>query len=105
MTSNAIIDLNSREISFEAYDALNNLDKTFIGTESYLGIAYFWNYEYRHYLRDCTMAKRRKIHKLFIKAGLPVDGESPLHKLVIENALHGVTLASGFTVGRQRNDS
>ena len=45
MTSKAIIDFNSRELTFEAYEGILKLDKTFVGTDSYLGVEYFWAYE------------------------------------------------------------
>ena len=98
MTSKAIIDFNSRELTFEAYEGILKLDKTFVGTDNYLGVEYFWAYEYRHYLRDCSMAKRRKIHKKFLQNNLEVDGVSDLHLHIIKTVLNGVTLNSGFTV-------
>lgn len=58
-------------------------DREAIGTKNYLGVAYFWNYEYRHYLRDATDSKRRRVHNAFIKAGLSVDGESPEHEAIV----------------------
>ena len=42
MASTAIIDFDSREITFEAFDKIFELDKTFVGSENYLGLAYFW---------------------------------------------------------------
>ena len=101
MSSNAIIDFNSRELTFEAFEGIFKLDKTFVGTSNYLGLAYFWAYEYRHYLRDCTMAKRRKVHKKFMQADLELHGESEKHLDIIETVLDGVTLASGFTVKKR----
>lgn len=32
-------------------------DEHNIGTDKYAGLAYFWNYEYRHYLRDALQKK------------------------------------------------
>ena len=101
MASNSIMDFNSEVVTFEASQAIRQLDETFVGTDSYLGLAYFWAYEYRHYMRDCTMAKRRKVHKKFMQAGLELDGESEEHLDIIETVLDGVTLASGHTVKRE----
>ena len=87
MSSNAIIDFNSREVTFEAFEGISKLDKTFVGTEKYLGLAYFWAMEYKHYLRDCIMAKRRKIHKKWLQAGLDLTGISKHHLNIIEQEL------------------
>ncbi len=59
--------------SFEAYSAIRKLDESYIGTENYLGLAYFWDHEIKHWMRDATIAKRKKIHELLLKAG-----ESPV---------------------------
>jgi len=59
--------------SFEAYSAIKKLDKSYVGTENYLGVAYFWDHEIKHWMRDATIAKRKKIHELLLKAG-----ESPV---------------------------
>lgn len=98
MASTYIIDFDCEYVTFKAHQEIRELDQKYIGTENYLGLAYFWAYEYRHYLRDCTFAKRRKIHKRLIKEGLPVDGESDQHLEIIRDILKGVTLNSGFIV-------
>jgi len=101
MAGTATIDFDSREITFEAFDKIFKLDKTFVGTENYLGLAYFWAYGYRHYLRDCTMAKRRKIHKKWLQAGLNLEGISDQHLNIIKTVLDGVTLPTGITVEKE----
>lgn len=58
-------------------------DQTLVGTPDYQGIAYFWNYGYRHYLRDASYGKCRRVHDAFLRAGLPLDGESPEHLAII----------------------
>lgn len=98
MASNAIIDFNSSYLTVDAFNAIFKLDKTFVGTGNYLGLAYFWAYEYRHYLRDCSMAKRRKVHKKWLQAGLELHGESDEHLSIIKTVLDGVTLPTGITV-------
>ena len=55
--------INLETITFEAFSKLLWLDKSFVGTPNYMGIAYFWNYEYRHYLRDMSGYRRRLVHK------------------------------------------
>jgi hypothetical protein len=43
------IDLNV--VTFDAFCALNALDKTFVGTPNYMGVAFFWGHGVKHYLR------------------------------------------------------
>lgn len=66
--SNYSINLNS--ISWGASGEIYKLDKSFIGTEDYIGIAYFWTHEYKHYLRDATISQRRRIHNKALTLGL-----------------------------------
>lgn len=56
--------MNLGEISWEAMINIHRLDKKYIGTKDYMGVAYFWGHEYKHTMRDLTYAKRRKIHNL-----------------------------------------
>lgn len=66
-----------------ALKALFDLDKTLIGTAGYLGHAYFWAWEYRHYMRPQTQYRRRLIHKHLCMNGLELSGVSDLHKKII----------------------
>lgn len=101
MTSTATIDFNSSYVTVDAFNAIFKLDKTFVGTGNYLGLAYFWAHEYRHYLRDCTMAKRRTVHKKWLQAGLELEGISDKHLSIIKHVLDGVTLPTGIIVKRE----
>jgi hypothetical protein len=76
--------LNTEEITWKATTALLKLDDKFIGTPDYMGVTYFWAYEYRHWLRDSTYYRRRLVHSKFLKAGLAVDGEGPEHLAIVE---------------------
>jgi hypothetical protein len=79
---------NQRErgsgISTFAFVGLMALDKSLIGTYDYMGRAYFWHYKYRHYLRDASQSKRRRVHKMMLDAGLDVLGETESHDKIIE---------------------
>lgn len=75
--------MNINHISIKGLTKLINLDKSFINTPDYLGLAYFWNYEYRHYLRDVNEQTRRKVHQSFIKNNLKINGESSDHLKII----------------------
>ena len=65
------------------------LDRSFIGTQDYMGAAYFWNHEYRHYLRDASPYRRKLVHNAFLKAGLAADihGNTPTHTAIVTRYL------------------
>ena len=56
--------LNLNTASLKAIYKILDIDSKFVGTEDYLGLAYFWGHEYKHTMRDLSYAKRRKIHNL-----------------------------------------
>ena len=56
--------MNLGEITMQATIEVYKVDKTFVGTKDYMGVAYFWGHEYKHTMRDLSHAKRRKIHNL-----------------------------------------
>ena len=56
--------MNLGEITWDARVEVLRLDKKFIGTKDYMGVAYFLGHEYNHTMRDLSYAKRRKIHNL-----------------------------------------
>lgn len=79
--------LNINALTNDAIDGLHALDKTFIGTKNYMGIAWFWNNEYKHYLRgdvkEITYLTRRRVHNAMLRAGLDVEGESEQHRAIV----------------------
>lgn len=44
---------------------------------------WFWNYAYRHYMRDASLEDRKKVKRKFISEGLALDGESPRHAYIV----------------------
>ena len=68
-----------------------------VGTKDYKGHAYFWAYDYRHYLRgfyqhhgttdrrayDILKQMRRSVHRDFLRLGLDLVGESKQHETII----------------------
>lgn len=82
-TVHALVD-DDAELTLRAYAG----DKCNIGTERYLGLAYFWHYEYRFELRDATEYQRRVIHQKLIDKGLDLDGRSSTHADIIEGTIH-----------------
>jgi len=41
-----------------------------VGTEKYIGMAFFWGHEYKHTLRDVSIQERKKIHNVGITKGI-----------------------------------
>ena len=62
--------INLETLNFETTMDLYNLDKSYIGTDKYMGLAYFWNYEYRHTLRGLSIYNKKRIHNLGLKKGI-----------------------------------
>ena len=54
------------------------------GTRFYLGLAFFWHMDYKHYMRDATWRQRRMVHRAFRKANLNIAGRSPQHAAIID---------------------
>ena len=79
--------LNLDTITTDAYLKLFDLDKQFIGTFNYLGIAWFWHYEFRHYLRDASINDRKKVHNIFLTYNLNVSDATELHYQIIKETL------------------
>ena len=57
----------------DQYNAIEKIDKSFVGTKHYMGLAYFWDHEVKHWLRDATKYQRVKVHKLFIANKVPFN--------------------------------
>lgn len=79
--------MNLGTLTTEGSLALERLDATLIGTDAYLGVAYFWAYAYRYPMRDLSPSARRRIHTLMLERILQPDGESDLHAQAIEDGL------------------
>lgn len=75
---------NGARMTFRMHVMLCRIDDAMIGTPDYMGLAFWWNYEYRHYLRPATPAERKKAHDKLILEGLPLDGMSDRHAEIIQ---------------------
>ena len=86
-------------LSARHLEALMRVDDEAVGTKDYLGLAYFWAYEYRHPLRECSFALRRRVHAALLTAGLAVNGESKKHLAIINRitAKFQAEWAAGFS--------
>ena len=54
-----------------------------IGTEDYIGLASFWNVEYKHTMRPLHRNARKRIHDALLSNGLSLDGKSEKHEAII----------------------
>lgn len=79
--STANINLNA--LPHESLSAIFFMDMKLVGTPAYIGVGFYWHTEYKHTLRDASVAVRRKVHHAFLKAGLRVDGASPAHAAIV----------------------
>lgn len=71
-------------ITMNAYFMLKELDQQLVNTEDYMGMAYFWGHEYKHYLRGATDSQRRRVHKQLLTEGLELNGKSKRHLEIIQ---------------------
>lgn len=79
--------INTNGITLNAFGKLNELDSYFIGTPDYMGLAYFWSLEFKHYLRPATCTQRKKVHHKLLKAGLPLDGATLDHLEIVRSII------------------
>ena len=77
------MNINLNTIPQGAFMFLLQSDQNLIGTENYIGLAYYWSHEYRNYLRDASPYVRRKVHNEFIKQQLDLAGSSDKHLSII----------------------
>ena len=81
--------MNLNNITLDARINLVELDNSFVGTQNYMGLCYFWAYEYRHLLRGQKRDVWLKVHSALLNAGLDVTQESPLHREIIMSYIKG----------------
>ena len=73
-------------------------DEERIGTKDYKGYAFFWAYDYRHYMRgffqtfgvterrvgQILQQMRRSVHRDFLRLGLDLAAATATHEMVIK---------------------
>jgi hypothetical protein len=73
----------------DRFQSMHAVDEEWVGSEHYMGLAYFWNYEYRFALRDATAGQRVRVHRKFLGAGLELDGFSVAHTAIVASVIRG----------------
>ena len=82
--------INLNTTTPQATQKLYELDRSFINTRNYMGLSWFWHYDYKYTgLRECSVAKRKKVHKKLLQSGLNVNETSDKHFEIIMNLLKG----------------
>lgn len=71
--------------TLEAFARVYQVDQDLIGTQHYMGLAYFWNYAYRHYLRDASDKQRKLVHDKILAENLELNGETDRHLHIIQS--------------------
>lgn len=71
-------------LTFRMFCVLLQIDDAMIGTPDYMGLAYWWDHEYKHTLRGVTPKQRKKTHDAILAAGLPLNGVSDEHAAIID---------------------
>ena len=68
--------LGHKENDRGSFGLVFDLDCTLIGTENYMGMAYFWDHDVKHTMRDVTPKVRKVIHDTALRENLfVVDSE------------------------------
>ena len=65
-------------------DVLYRFDDLLVGTPHYMGFTYFWDTDYKYYLRETTPEIRIAIHDELLENNLVVSGVSDKHKEIID---------------------
>ena len=74
--------------TYNAFKEIYQIDKKFIGTYDYMGIAYFWSLDYKHTMRDLSEVDRRRVHNMWLDYNLDVSATSELHQELLNDFLN-----------------
>jgi hypothetical protein len=80
--------INVETLPGKSFMKIIELDNTLVGSPDYMGFAFFWNYEYRHYMRSQRPHVLRKIHNIFLDNKLDLTGESEKHFEIIKRIVN-----------------
>lgn len=76
-------------VSFTALCKISEIDRDFVGSDNYMGVAYFWSQRHPQKARLCkaSIAARRRVHNALVREGLDLEGDTGIHRSVINIAL------------------
>ena len=77
------------DVTFNALCKLTEIDREFIGSPDYMGVAQFWSLSHpqKTRLSRASISARRKIHHALVKDGLDLDGDTGIHRSIISIVL------------------
>lgn len=70
-------------MTFRMFCIMLQIDAAMVGTPDYMGLAYWWDHDYKHAMRAASTKQRKKAHDAILAAGLPLDGVSDEHAQII----------------------
>tara|TARA_R110000744_G_scaffold370864_1_gene481607 strand:+ start:424 stop:759 length:336 start_codon:yes stop_codon:yes gene_type:complete len=70
-STNINLQINFTDSKKSNWSKLRKLDQSFIGTLEYMGFAWFWDCEIKHYMRDSTTKQKKYIHDSFLLNKVP----------------------------------
>lgn len=82
-------------LTFRMFCIMLRIDEAMIGTPDYMGLAYWWDGEYKHTLRDASPKQRKIAHDRILAAGLRLDDVGSEHESIIERATRPAKKAKG----------
>ena len=77
------------DVTFNALCKLTEVDRELIGSSDYMGVAQFWSCSHpqKTRLSRASISARRKIHHALVKGGLDLDGDTGIHRSIINVVL------------------
>tara|TARA_R110000803_G_scaffold201350_1_gene266105 strand:+ start:144 stop:503 length:360 start_codon:yes stop_codon:yes gene_type:complete len=69
---NINLQINFPNSKKDNWHKLWKLDKKLIGTKQYMGFAWFWDHEIKHYMRESSAKDKKYIHDCFLLNKIPL---------------------------------
>jgi hypothetical protein len=82
------------QMTFRMFCIVSVIDRAMIGTPDYMGMAFWWNHEYKFYLREATNKQRKRAHDAILAGGLPLNGVSDEHAKIVAWATNNGKVAA-----------
>ena len=89
MVKSMSIEIKLGGVTLPALCKISEIDHTFIGSLNYMGVAYFWSQKHpqRARLTKASINSRRKVHNALVNEGLDLDGDTGIHRSIINIVL------------------
>lgn len=89
MVKSMSIEIKLGGVTLPALCKISEIDRDFVGSDNYIGVAYFWSQKHPQKARLCkaSIAARRKVHNALMREGLDLDGDTGIHRSIINIVL------------------